>query len=282
MQNEIEVKIMLEAVNIPFIESWIAQQNIIDKEKEILGNTYYDTPDLFFAKEQMGLRVRSKNQKHEITLKMKGEIVGGLHIRPEYNLDLPNNFPDFKGLVSTYNLQIKNSNLIAEKLQATFSTDFVRQKWLIKFENAVIEVALDQGLIKNPYGEEPICEVEFELKQGNLQTLLNFISTMPKKDGMWLSSLSKAQRGYLVGRKEEIAKEIKKLTACDLQNLTTEELYRYQQQVADFLRIEPENTNLQATFAQWEDTSKTCKTYLISADYLTQNLAEIKRLSSQN
>ncbi len=31
---------------------------------------------------------------------------------------------------------------------------------------------------------------------------------MPKLDGMWLSSLSKAQRGYIVGRPERFKQEI--------------------------------------------------------------------------
>lgn len=278
MQNEIEVKVMLSKENVPVIEQWLTQQNTLKKEQETLGNTYFDTPDLFFAKEQMGLRVRSKNNQHEITLKMKGDIVGGLHIRPEYNLDLPDNRPDFKRLVSHYNLQIENSDFIAENLQPTFSTDFVRQKWLIQFEHSEIEVALDQGLIKNPDGEDPICEVEFELKQGDLTTLLKFIDTMPKKDGMWLSSLSKAQRGYLVGRADKIAKEIEKLTACDLANLNDAERYRHQQQVADFLRTEPNNQTLQAMFLQFNHTSAPLANYLISQHYLEYNLAEMDSL----
>lgn len=281
MQNEIEIKIMLNVENVPFVQQWLETQQVKEQGKDTLGNTYFDTPELFFAKEQMGLRVRSKNNQHEITLKMKGEIVGGLHIRPEYNLDLPDNRPDFKRLVSTYNLQIENSDFIAENLQPAFSTDFVRQKWLIQFENSEIEVALDQGLIKNPYGEDPICEVEFELKQGDLSTLLKFIDTMPKKDGMWLSSLSKAQRGYLVGRADKVAKEIEKLTACKPQNMDTAELYRYQQQVSDFLRLEPENYHLQAIFSEISSLSYIPKTYLISADYLIQSLAQIKHRPDQ-
>lgn len=278
MQNEIEVKIMLNKENVTVIEEWLNQQNTLKKEYEMLGNTYFDTPDLFFARKKMGLRVRSKNNQHEITLKMKGNIVGGLHIRPEYNLDLLDNQPDFKRLISTYNLQIENSDLIAEKLAPTFSTDFERKKWLVHFKNSEIEVALDQGLIKNNDGEELICEVEFELKQGELSDLLAFIDTMPRKDGMWLSSLSKAQRGYLVGNTAKIAKEIEKLTACDLSNLNEAELYRLQQQVADFLRSEPENKSLQAIFLQLNHSLESSENYLISQNYLEYNLTEIKRL----
>ncbi len=50
MENEIELKIMLWKENIPLIKTWISQQTILSQETEILGNTYYDSPSLYFAK----------------------------------------------------------------------------------------------------------------------------------------------------------------------------------------------------------------------------------------
>lgn len=237
MENEIELKIMLLPENIPVLKQWINAQPILEQGKELLGNTYYDSPALFFANNKMGLRVRHQNQQYELTLKMKGEIVGGLHIRPEYNLALPDAQPDFKRLVSHFNLPFPQADLLDSQLQPTFSTDFMREKWLITTPTAQIEIALDQGKVKNPFGEEAICEVEFELKQGMLADLIAFLDTLPKQDGMWFSSLSKAQRGYLVGQPEQIAKEIDKLTACDIAQLSEKARYQLEQQLVDFWRL---------------------------------------------
>ncbi|MDG6451924.1 CYTH domain-containing protein [Glaesserella parasuis] len=237
MENEIELKIMLLPENVPMLKQWINAQPILEQGKELLGNTYYDSPDLFFANNKMGLRVRHQNQQYELTLKMKGEIVGGLHIRPEYNLALPDAKPDFKRLVFHFNLPFPQADLLDSQLQPTFSTDFVREKWLITTPTAQIEIALDQGKVKNPFGEEAICEVEFELKQGMLADLIAFLDTLPKQDGMWFSSLSKAQRGYLVGQPEQIAKEIDKLTACDIAQLSEKARYQLEQQLVDFWRL---------------------------------------------
>ncbi|KEZ14947.1 hypothetical protein HS327_02365 [Glaesserella parasuis] len=237
MENEIELKIMLLPENIPVLKQWINAQPILEQGKELLGNTYYDSPALFFANNKMGLRVRHQNQQYELTLKMKGEIVGGLHIRPEYNLALPDAKPDFKRLVFHFNLPFPQADLLDSQLQPTFSTDFVREKWLITTPTAQIEIALDQGKVKNPFGEEAICEVEFELKQGMLADLIAFLDTLPKQDGMWFSSLSKAQRGYLVGQPEQIAKEIDKLTACDIAQLSEKARYQLEQQLVDFWRL---------------------------------------------
>lgn len=280
MENEIELKIMLWKENIPLIKAWINQQTILLQETEILGNTYYDSPSLYFAKNKMGLRVRNKNQQFELTLKTKGEIVGGLHIRPEYNLPLENEKPDFKRLVSHFNLQIAQAEQLQNELQATFSTDFTREKWLVAFNDAKIEVALDLGIIKNPFGEEAICELEFELKEGALETLFQFLDELPKQDGMWLSSLSKAQRGYLVGQPKKIAKEIAKLTACNIDNLSGIEQYQFEQQLADFIRLDKQNSDLIHLYKHRNKIlfDKDINAYLVSKSYLLNNLTKLKSL----
>lgn len=274
MENEIELKIMLSATNIPLITHWLSQQTIIEQRKDFLGNTYYDSAEKYFAENKMGLRVRRQNQQYEMTLKMKGEIVGGLHIRPEYNLSIETPAIDFKRLVSHYHLQFDDAILNAT-LVPVFSTDFERQTWLIQYNQSQIEVALDQGEIKNIFGREAICEIEFELKQGNLADLFVLLQSMPKQDGMWLSSLSKAQRGYLVGNNEEIAKQIAQLTACDVHSLCAREQYQHLQQVIDFIRL----TNDEALLQRYETLilEKEIKD-LLSAEYLFKNLQTMRML----
>ncbi|EJS91600.1 adenylate cyclase, partial [Pasteurella multocida subsp. multocida str. Anand1_cattle] len=63
------------------------------------SNTYYDTADRVLAKHKMGLRVRQENQQYTLTLKTDGEVHGGLHIRPEYNVTLPDEQPNISLLV---------------------------------------------------------------------------------------------------------------------------------------------------------------------------------------
>ncbi|MGX2987703.1 CYTH domain-containing protein [Ursidibacter sp. B-7004-1] len=277
MENEIEIKIMLLPENIPMIYQWLNQQNILRHETEDLANCYYDTPDLYFAKAQMGLRVRSKNNQHEITLKTKGEIMGGLHIRPEYNLALANNFPDLKRLVSHYNLQLGDIEQLQQGLKATFSTDFQREKWVVDFNQSEIEIALDRGLIKNSQGEETICELEFELKQGNVSDILALLQQLPTQNGMWFSSLSKAQRGYLVGYPEKIAKEIDKLTAYSVENHTEIEKYQFAQQLADFIRL-THTDSLLSKYQQVTGEKILSVDYFISRDYLEKSIRTLAAL----
>lgn len=277
-QAEIELKIMLEPHNISLIENWLktaTEFEILSHQTDMLGNTYYDTPELFFASQKMGLRVRTQNTDFELTLKTKGEIVGGLHIRPEYNLALANTQPDFQALVEKFDLPFENATQISEQLQPTFSTDFNRQTWLVKVGGAEIEIALDQGMIKNSFGQEPICELEFEMKQGELADLFALLEFMPKADGMWLSGLSKAQRGYLVGQAVKFEQEIAKA-------LQQENSYKLEQQLADFIRTAEEKQDVLARFNQcakkqlsaWQQAREFVK----SKNYLISNLDYLKTL----
>ena len=277
MENEIELKIMLEAQNIVPITQWLAMQRVLGESETALGNTYFDTPEQYFSLNQMGFRVRSKNQHYEMTLKTKGEIVGGLHIRPEYNLPLENEKPDFKRLVSHFNLQIEGSDQIAKALIPTFSTDFIRHQWLIEINQSQIEVVLDQGEVKNPFGSEKICELEFELKIGTLADIFQLIEQMPKLDGMWLSSLSKAQRGYIVGRPKRFKQEI-------LQALQKEKNYTLEQQLADYLRLYPDEAIYQIFVSEFSEFKQykvlELQEYLKMRNYLDKNISILKEIAN--
>ena len=277
MENEIELKIMLEAQNIVPITQWLAMQKVLDESEMALGNTYFDTPEQYFALNQMGFRVRSKNQHYEMTLKTKGEIVGGLHIRPEYNLPLNSAEPDFKRLISHFNLQIEQAEQISANLQPTFSTDFLRHQWLIEINQSQIEVVLDQGEVKNPFGSEKICELEFELKTGALADIFQLIEQMPKLDGMWLSSLSKAQRGYIVGKPERFKQEI-------LQALQKEKNYTQEQQLADYLRLYPDEAIYQVFVSEFSEFKQykvlELQEYLKMRNYLDKNISILKEIAN--
>ena len=52
-----------------------------------LTNIYFETDDNQLRRWDMGLRIRGVDQRYEMTLKAAGKTVGGLHQRPEYNVD---------------------------------------------------------------------------------------------------------------------------------------------------------------------------------------------------
>ena len=53
-----------------------------------LTNIYFETDDNQLRRWDMGLRIRGVDQRYEMTLKAAGQTLGGLHQRPEYNVEL--------------------------------------------------------------------------------------------------------------------------------------------------------------------------------------------------
>ena len=199
MSNEIEIKLAVSDQAFNELEEHLKNFTCLVHKKQFLSNTYYDYPDHFLAKQKMGLRIRQEDQELTLTLKTNGEVVGGLHSRPEYNLSLTEKeTPTNDQLRELYPFE----QLPSSTLQPIFSTDFNRTFWLVEFQQSKIEVAFDQGKIIAGESEQPICEIEFELKSGNVQDLFDFVETLPFERDIYFSSVSKAKRGYLLGSKQ--------------------------------------------------------------------------------
>ncbi|WP_040975646.1 CYTH domain-containing protein [Necropsobacter massiliensis] len=203
MKNEVELKLAVSADFAAFLSQEISAFRILAQETQLLGNCYYDTPQRLFAAQHMGLRVRKAGEGYTFTLKTDGKSLGGLHIRPEYNVELDNPQPDLPKLVDACRLDPAWRTLT---LQPIFATDFARRVWLVECGNGVVvEIALDQGEIRAGDKREPICEVEFELKQGRIEDLLHFVAALSLENGVRLSAVSKAQRGYRLAQQQTTA-----------------------------------------------------------------------------
>lgn len=193
MINEIELKLVVSPEAFDLLEKHFQQFNPSARQSIFLGNTYYDYPDHFLAKQKMGLRIRQEDQMLTLTLKTNGKVVGGLHERPEYNLALKEKeTPTNEQLRSLYPFE----QLPITPLKPIFSTDFTRTFWLIEFRNSKIEVAFDQGEIISGERSQPICEIEFELKEGEISDLFYFVEELPVLTDIYFSGASKAKRGY--------------------------------------------------------------------------------------
>ncbi|VEI46227.1 Uncharacterized conserved protein [Actinobacillus equuli] len=121
--------------------------------------------------------------------------------------------------------------------------------------------------------------MELELKSGNLNDILLLLKQMPRKDGMWFSNLSKAQRGYLVGQAVKFKQQISKV----IESSSGEVLL---QQLADYIRTVEQDLEILGNFNQlsglqlnsWTDAQQ----YLTSKTYFEENLAKIEQRLAKN
>ena len=207
MTTEIELKYLVLGDNIAETLSEIFKRENIQfnyQEKQ-LANCYFDTPDLQLRKLDMGLRIRRDQLHIEQTIKTAGQVVGGLHSRPEFNVDIEGNFP----VLSLFPNHIWSSTKAVEKIQDSlitlFSTDFKRCIWLVSdHEGNEVEVAFDQGVVASGERTEHICEIELELVKGNAKALFSLVEVLFSDLLMRPGLKSKAARGYALWKNDHL------------------------------------------------------------------------------
>ncbi|NMM41134.1 CYTH and CHAD domain-containing protein [Pseudoalteromonas arctica] len=199
MDTEIELKFLVSDIVIPLIPALITQfaKTVTNKPSRSLQNAYFDTPSRELRALDIGFRTRCADNQCEQTIKLAGEVMGGLHQRPEYNLPLESSRPNitaFDASIWPHGMQI---SAIASNLYPIFSTNFIRRTWLIETDSgAKIEVVLDKGEVSASGLMEPISELEIELIEGSRDELFILADKLVSQGNIRLGLYSKAARGY--------------------------------------------------------------------------------------
>lgn len=182
-----DISAMLKAKNVSF-----------EIDQHQLTNDYFDTKNLTLRKLDFGLRVRTKDHQYEQTIKTAGKIVGCLHQRPEYNVEIATSQLDLSLFPKEIWPENINLEVLEKDLQIIFSTNFFRQTWLIYQGISVVELALDSGDIFTKSGNpiQGINELEIELVTGDEQALFVLAEQLSNVVTMAPGTLSKAARGY--------------------------------------------------------------------------------------
>lgn len=168
------------------------------------GQYHFDTPERQLRNWDCGLRVRSKDGHREQTLKTGAPVSGGLHQRGEFNLSVSGDWPQLTDFPAEVWPEGRMSAL-RQSLQPQFRTDFLRRFWLVEFQGSRIELAFDRGVIAVDERQEPLCELELELVEGDAGALFALAANLLEIGGLRLSGVSKAQRGYrLAGLNPEL------------------------------------------------------------------------------
>jgi len=198
MENEIEIK-LITAKNIESSINEISKKQgvkLVSQSFE-LENIYFETSDNLLRQWDMGLRIRVNGEHIEQTIKTAGEVIGGLHQRPEYNIDIMEKKPQ----LSLFPQQIWPAGYDVEQLQQNikplFTTDFSRKGFMMIYpEGSVVEMVFDQGAIHHDGKSVEICEVELELIKGKPEIIFELAESLAKSSPLRFGNDSKAARGY--------------------------------------------------------------------------------------
>ena len=169
-----------------------------------LLNIYFDTAnhDLKQAKAALRLRFDTQANCWLQTLKTAGQQRNGMSARQEWEVVLPASETD----VPAWQLELFSPDAqaylapIAPAMRPLFHTDFKRDIFDYRQGDNHYEWAIDRVEIRSAQDEHParisIQDLEFELKQGNLDSMQTLAEHARTALNAQPQTLSKAARGY--------------------------------------------------------------------------------------
>lgn len=163
---------------------WFSDILIPESEKtEHYDTRYFDTADHAVLACHASIRVREiQDGDYVHTVKIGGSSRNGLHQRFEWNLETDEDRfdPDIflANAISDGDPVETLTDVLdvvrGKELVMICSTGFSRTVSLAGFGDSLLEVSLDFGTLSAAGSEEPICEMEIELKQGDVRDVLAF------------------------------------------------------------------------------------------------------------
>lgn len=153
-----------------------------------MRTTYYDTPDGTLASRKWTLRHRLENDTHICTLKTpSGDARGEWEVEcPQIELAIEK----LCKLGAPAELAVLTQNGV----QPVCGAQFTRLSSTVSGNGGVVEVALDRGILFAGQRQEPLCEVEVELKSGSEAAALAFAAEFAAKYGLKPEPKSKFRR----------------------------------------------------------------------------------------
>ena len=169
--REIELKLLIDAEHVnQFIRHMPLGKYVIGKScSEEITSTYYDTPDFRLKRHGVSLRLRHSDCGWVQTLKSIDTTSAGLHRRGEWESPVDGPVFDFRALRRLMGAHKRWNKLLSNKvpLDVIFVTNVKRTLWNLQLPTGdKIELVIDQGSITHDELQEPICEIEMELKSG--------------------------------------------------------------------------------------------------------------------
>jgi len=202
MENEIKLLARHEDLDALLHSPLLQKFGTAPPIEHLLFDTYFDTPERELRSRHASLRLRKAGDIRVQTLKTANGADGGLHRREEYELPITRDWPALSSLRKLVGRKsalndLLHSRKLKRRLGPVFSTRITRTVFPLKLARGdTVECAVDVGEIVGNGATVPVCEVELELKSGDVAHLVDFALELTQEVPMAMGELSKGERGY--------------------------------------------------------------------------------------
>lgn len=188
METELKLRFVQADDQQRFLDDPWVQRLILPYSQRIveMKSNYYDTKNRDLANRQLTLRIRQEGDVHVITIKGGDKSTSELHQRQEWSVVAEDWDEDLsEGLDTHWFRQSATSNgdpddqlrqalrlLDKKPLFELCQANFTRMAFDVGFGDTLMELALDSGILSAGGLEEPVNELELELKEGDVRDLV--------------------------------------------------------------------------------------------------------------
>lgn len=162
-----------------------------------METTYYDTPDGALSARHRTLRRRQENARSVCTLK----IPAAAGAREEFEVDCPDISSALPELCKLSGLT-ELSAFTKETLLPICGARFTRIAKTVCLPGCTVEVALDQGVLLGGDQQLPLCEIEFELKDGDRNIAIAYALSLAARFDLKKETYSKFRRALALAKGE--------------------------------------------------------------------------------
>jgi len=199
--TEFELKLEIPPERLQAVLTAMRQDKVHARR---LQARYFDTGDEALARHGIALRLRKEGRAWVQTAKGAGSSAME---RLEHNAPLgicPGNAAPAVSLARHAGTPVGEKIRQALELESLdrpaqlmprFETDVLRLTRRIELAGSVVEVALDRGKVRVGNDWAPLCEVEFELLEGEPVAAVQLAREWLAAHGLWLSVISKSAKG---------------------------------------------------------------------------------------
>ena len=192
--REIELKFQL----LPGSEAILRAGDILGDaaQKRHQVTTYHDTSDNLLLTSGLSLRIRREKDGFLQTVKSRDNGIGLANNRKEWEWPVTSGTPHVEHLAAVSELA-SISGQITGRLAPVIVTDIWRTSCLhVVKGGCAAEASLDIGSVSSGEVSLPICELELELKGGEVAVLYRLALQLAETAPMWIGAESKSARGW--------------------------------------------------------------------------------------
>jgi inorganic triphosphatase YgiF len=192
---EVELKLLASPAAIerirqaPVIKRHARNRGVVRR----LDTVYYDTPDRALSRQRSTLRVRRSGGRYVQTLKL-AQPGAAPFVRQTWQSPVDSSAPDLTRLPSDVIAMLGQP--AQDGLAPVFTTKLRRHVQRLAFDGAEVEIAFDEGTVEAGEHQQPVVEIELELKLGDSSALYDVGMQLLDVAPLQLSTFGKTDRGY--------------------------------------------------------------------------------------